>query len=146
MVQGDSHDALDATNDDAVVQRHENARERESAPQSRTVKKILEAAQERDLDAEARDRVSTDRDHDADLTAFTAPGGATGYGADLPARRHAAMDRRDAKSDRTSAAQGRVALTRRGTDLDTDFNTEEDPPEGKEEPPAGGRPWGQPLR
>ena len=75
------------------------------------VQRILEAAIERDIEAEARDQVSVERDRAADLEAFTSTEGGEGYGADLPARRHAAMDRRDAKGDRDSAADDRAALT-----------------------------------
>jgi len=72
--------------------------------------KVCHAAKERDVEADARDRIAAAHDHDADLRAFTTPGG-SGYGADLPARRHAALDRRDAKVDRTSSADDRATLT-----------------------------------
>lgn len=71
---------------------------------------MWDAAAERDVEVDARDRIAAEHDHDADLEAFTSPGG-SGYGADLPARRHAAPDRRGAKGDRTSSADDRAVLT-----------------------------------
>ena len=72
--------------------------------------KVCDAAKERDVEADARDRIAVARDH-ADVEAFTSPDGNSGYGADLPARRHAALDRSEAKGDRTSAADDRAAVT-----------------------------------
>ena len=73
--------------------------------------KVCDAAKERDVEADARDRIAVARDHAADVEAFTSPDGNSGYGADLPAWRHAALDRSEAKGDRTSAADDRAALT-----------------------------------
>lgn len=73
--------------------------------------KVCDAAKERDVEANARDQIAMERDQAADLKAFTSPDGSSGYGADLPARRHAALDRGDAKGDRTSSADDRAALT-----------------------------------
>lgn len=72
---------------------------------------ILLAAEIRDEHADARDRDSADRDRDADRDAFTSPDNGAGYGADLPARRHAAMDRLHSGDDRRAAARDRTALT-----------------------------------
>lgn len=111
MVQGENHEGAD--------QRDASLAKREAglAAQVEAVEKILEAARERDIDADVRDQISTERDQSADLKAFTSQDGTDGYGADLPARRHAAMDRRDAKGDRASAAHDRVALTGVADDL-----------------------------
>ncbi|MEP7330567.1 MAG: hypothetical protein ABI692_00620 [Terracoccus sp.] len=107
-------------NDERADERDVNLAKREAdlAAQVEAVEKILEAARERDIDADARDQISTERDQSADLKAFISQDGNDGYGADLPARRHAAMDRRDAKGDRASAADDRVALTAFADDLD----------------------------
>ena len=83
-----------------------------------TVEQILGAADERDLQADARDQIAVKRDDDADLEAFTSPVEGNGYGTDLPARRHAALDRQDAKEDRSSAAEDRAALTGIADEMD----------------------------
>jgi hypothetical protein len=93
-------------------------RDAERASHLEIVEKVLGAAEVRDLDADARDLISTERDQAADLKAFTSPDGDNGYGENLPARRHAAQDRRDAKDDRTSAADDRAALTHVADDPD----------------------------
>ena len=93
-------------------------READLAPHPAAVEKILDAAQRRDVDAEARDELSMERDRNADLEAFTSRDGFNGYGADLPARRHAALDRRDAKGDRAAAADDRAALAGVADDLE----------------------------
>ncbi len=113
--------------DDGADQRDTNLAKREAglAVRLETVERILDAAKERDIEADARDRVSVERDHAADLKAFTSPDGSNAYGVDLPARRHAAMDRRDAKGDRASAADDRVALTGVADDLPVAEGTEE---------------------
>lgn len=80
------------------------------AARAEAAEKVCAAAKERDVEADARDRLAAAQDHAADVKAFTSPAG-SGYGADLPARRHAALDRRDAKSDRTSSADDRATLT-----------------------------------
>jgi len=71
-------------------------READLAAHLDTVERILDAANKRDIEADARDQISVERDHAADLRAFTSTEGRNGYGADLPARRHAALDRHDA--------------------------------------------------
>ncbi|MDQ2756468.1 MAG: hypothetical protein M3Y71_07880 [Actinomycetota bacterium] len=102
------------------VKDNEDAGQRDTTPAKRpggraahleAVEKILDDARERDIEAEARDEISAERDRAADVKAFTSTDGSSGYGADLPARRHAAMDRLDAKGDRASAADDRAALT-----------------------------------
>ena len=93
---------------------------------------ILLAAEIRDEHADARDRDSADRDRDADRDAFTSPDNGAGYGADLPARRHAAMDRLHSGDDRRAAARDRTALT----DSTENLEDPEDPrgPEGSPDP------------
>ena len=86
-------------------------REARLAARLETVVNVLDAAKQRDIEAEARDRVSSERDHAADLEAFLTPVANNGYCADLPARRHAPQDRHDAKGDRTSAADDRAVLS-----------------------------------
>lgn len=114
LVEAKDHEA------DGADQRDTSLAKREAGLAARleTVERILDAAKERDIEADARDQVSVKRDHAADLKAFTSPDGSNAYGVDLPARRHAAMDRRDAKGDRTSAADDRAALAEGPDDLD----------------------------
>lgn len=72
------------------------------------IQKILEDAKGRDDEATVRDAVADERDRAADLKAFTDPSGPyPGQGA----RRAAARDRADSKSDRESSAEDRVHLT-----------------------------------
>lgn len=99
-------------NDEGADERDANLAKREAglAAQVEAVGTILEAARKRDIDADARDQISAERDQSADLKAFTSQDGDGGYGTDLPARRHAALDRLNAKGDRASAADDRVAL------------------------------------
>lgn len=110
MVQGENDEGADRDANPAKP-------EAGLAAQAEAVTKILRAARDRDIDADTRDQISTERDRSADLKAFTSKDGTNGYGADLPARRHAAMDRRDAKGDRASAAGDRLALTGIADDL-----------------------------
>ena len=72
------------------------------------IQKILEDAKGRDDEATARDAVADERDRVADLKAFTDPNGAY---PGQSARRAAARDRADSKSDRESAAEDRIHLT-----------------------------------
>jgi hypothetical protein len=108
QVEGDGADKRDTS----LVKR-----EADLAAHLETVVEILDAAQRRDVDAEVRDEISVERDRAADLEAFISRDGDNGYGADLPARRHAARDRSDAKGDRTAAADDRVALADVADDL-----------------------------
>ena len=111
---------VDDDEGDDVLLRDTNRAKREDglAAHLEAVEKILDAARVRDIEAEARDQASVARDHAADLEAFTCTDSGSGYGADLPARRHAALDRREAKGDRTSAADDRVALTKAAAALE----------------------------
>lgn len=106
-----------------IEEREADLQERESALADRlakleaarpahleTVESVCQAADVRDVEADDRDRVAAARDRAADVQAFTSPQHQSGYGADLPARRHAALDRVDAKGDRTSAAGDRALL------------------------------------
>jgi hypothetical protein len=121
---------------DDADQRDTNLAKREAflAAHVVAVERILHAAQERDVDAEARDQISVERDHAADLLAFTSLDGSNGYGADLPARRHAAMDRRDAKGDRASAADDRAALTEVADDFEAGQDEPGEPSAGEDSP------------
>jgi hypothetical protein len=78
--------------------------------------KILVDADRRDDDATARDAVSDERERLADRRAFLDPGADyAGNGA----RRAAALDRADAKSDREYSAADRAQLTEgEGDDAD----------------------------
>ncbi len=75
-----------------------------------TADEILEAADVRDQEADARDVEAMEKDHAADRQAFTEPRDSAGYGADLPARRHAAMDRLLSEEDRHRASKDRSEL------------------------------------
>lgn len=111
-VENETRDADDDRNTDL-------ARRKAGLPAHlKVVEKILDAARERDIEADGRDQISVARDRDADAEAFTSTESRNGYGADLLARRHAALDRRSAKSDRTSAALDRDALTKIADDLE----------------------------
>lgn len=69
---------------------------------------IVAAAEARDEKADDRDTRADERDGDADREAFLS---SSHYGDDLPARRHAAMDRSHSRDDRLSAAKDRSDLT-----------------------------------
>jgi hypothetical protein len=69
---------------------------------------ILIDADRRDEDATARDVVSDERERVADREAFTDP--SADYLGGHRARRDAALDRADARSDRESSAADRVEL------------------------------------
>jgi len=75
----------------------------------RRVQKIIAAADERDDKADVRDVNAEKRDEAASLTAFLAADNA--FDVTLNARRSAAVDRLDAKIDRTASAQDRSDLT-----------------------------------
>jgi len=70
---------------------------------------VLAAADLRDIDAEVRDDVAVELDRASDLAEFVAPA-AHSYGGHNAGRRHAALDRDSAKSDRSSSAEDRRAL------------------------------------
>jgi len=105
-------------------------REAESREGVRAAKEILAAAAERDARADARDAAADKRDQDLDLAALL---GARDYGGDWPARRAAALDRENAKQDRTAARLDLSALA------DQFFLRE-----NLREETSGGRPWGLP--
>lgn len=92
------------------------AREEAMAACMRTAREILAAADRRDGLADARDDAAERRDRERDLAGFLDPDGP--YGADLPERREAALDREQAREDRAAARRDRLALTRAWTDLD----------------------------
>jgi len=75
----------------------------------RRVQKIIAAADERDDQADVRDENADKRDQAASLKAFLAAD--TSFDVTLNARRSAAVDRLDAKLDRTASAQDRSELT-----------------------------------
>ncbi len=118
-------EAKDDEGDRAERQADLAQREAGLAAHLETIQRILDAAEERDTAAETRDQISAERDHVADQKAFTSPIGNNGYVADLPAPRHAAMDRRDAKGDRTSSADDRAALAKVADDLEGDDDVKE---------------------
>jgi len=73
------------------------------------IQKLIAAANERDDQADVRDANADKRDQAASLTAFLAAD--TAFDVTLNARRSAAVDRLDAKLDRTASAQDRSELT-----------------------------------
>jgi hypothetical protein len=73
------------------------------------VQQIIAAADERDDEADVRDAVADKRDQAASLAAFLSSGHT--YDETLKARRSAAADRLDSKSDRASSARDRSELT-----------------------------------
>ena len=85
-----------------------DARETAHADRTEEVQRILADADERDDQADARDAVATTRDTAASLHSFLHD---NEYGPALKARRSAAMDRAESKTDRTSAAADRSRLT-----------------------------------
>ena len=105
MVPVDNDENNHADHHDGTPTAHEAG----LAARRETVVNVLDAAEQRDIEADARDRASVERDH-ADLEALMTPDVNNGYGADLPARRHAAQDRDDAKGHRASAADDRAVL------------------------------------
>jgi hypothetical protein len=85
------------------------AREAAQAERRRKESDILMAAAARDNKAEARDAEADRRDREADLRAFLHD---QAYSVDyIQARRFAALDRLESKSDRKSAAEDRSQLT-----------------------------------
>ena len=103
--RADERDAdLDAR--EALAEAHEaHASDREHE-----TNEILAAADERDNRAETRDRVADVRETAAGLHSFLHD---EEYDAALQARRAAAMDRSDSKTDRTSGASDRAKLSER---------------------------------
>jgi hypothetical protein len=78
------------------------------ADREKVARGILEGALARDDQADARDSVANTRDRAASLHSFLHD---DEYDAALVARRSAAMDRSDSKSDRASSATDRLDLT-----------------------------------
>ncbi len=74
------------------------------------VLEILAAAEARDEQADARDTAARKRDSAASLHSFLND---DEYDATLKARRSAAMDRSDSRTDRDSSAEDRSRLTER---------------------------------
>ena len=94
------------------------AHEAHALDREKETSEILSAADERDDRAETRDRVADLRETAAGLHSFLHD---KEYDAALRARRAAALDRADSKTDRTSGASDRVKLSERASeDLDSD--------------------------
>ncbi len=73
---------------------------------------VLEAADERDDLADARDVAARKRSSDRDLADFRKTGGAAEYADDRPERGEAAVGREHAKDDRHAAQEDRITLTK----------------------------------
>jgi hypothetical protein len=87
-----------------------DARDADQAARKQRTLHILNDADERDGQAEARDSVAKTRDTAAGLDSFLHDG-ERDFGPALKARRSAALDRTDSKADRASAAADRISLT-----------------------------------
>jgi hypothetical protein len=85
-------------------------RDAEQADRMERAIRILAEADKRDDQADARDAAATTRDTAASLRSFLRDGEHE-YGPALKARRSAAIDRTDSKTDRHSAATDRSELT-----------------------------------
>jgi len=93
------------------------AREAGRADRTEAAHEILEAADQRDVDADARDAAAEKRENDLDLARTLAPRDDVGYGDDGPERRNAALDRRSSKADRAASHDDRIQLAE-GADAD----------------------------
>jgi hypothetical protein len=116
--EGDERETLPNEQEAALDAREVGAAAREAVQPGRSeaVQRILADADRRDDQADARDSVATTRDTAASLHAFLHDGE---YGPALKARRSAAMDRSDSKTDRILAAADRSELAEDGpTPLD----------------------------
>jgi hypothetical protein len=109
QAQRDERETYADQREPAVDARDVTATAQESVQASRkeAIRRILADADERDDQADARDSVATTRDAAASLHAFLNDGD---YGPALNARRSAAVDRANSKTDRTSAAADRSEL------------------------------------
>lgn len=95
----------------AVREARAAARDVDRAERHGVDQAILDGADQRDQEAEVRDETADRRDSAASLAAFLADGSAADFGAALRQLRFAAVDRIDAKEDRTCAEQDRTDLT-----------------------------------
>ena len=86
-------------------------REAALAERMEAAQAILDAADERDAAADTRDGVADKRENDLDLVEFLAPEDEHGYGGGWRERRHANLDREQAKDDRNASHGDRLALT-----------------------------------
>jgi hypothetical protein len=109
---GDEQACLADQREAALDAREVRADAREAVQADRRVRalRILAAADERDEQADERDVAATTRDTAAGLHSFLHDG-EHDYGPALKARRSAAIDRTESKTDRTSAAADRSELT-----------------------------------
>ncbi len=109
---GDEREGL-ADQREAVLDAREARADARDAVQARRRERalhILADADERDDEAEARDAAAMTRDAAAGLHSFLHDAEHE-YGPALQARRSAAIDRTESKSDRASAATDRSSLT-----------------------------------
>jgi len=108
-VNGEEREALADEREAALDAREVRADAREAVQVDRreAMQRILADADQRDDQADARDSVAETRDTAASLHSFLHDGE---YGPALQARRSAALDRSDSKTDRTSAAADRSEL------------------------------------
>jgi hypothetical protein len=83
------------------------ARDAAQEERKRRDHRILAAAEDRDDKADARDAEADRRDAEADFNSFMHD---EAYGANIQARRSAALDRLASRSDRRSAAEDRIHL------------------------------------
>jgi hypothetical protein len=95
-------DALDAREERIV------AREAMQADKKEAEQGILAAADVRDEQADERDELADGRDAEVDLYSFIHD---DAYGANIQARRFAALDRSASRDDRSSSKEDRVNLT-----------------------------------
>jgi hypothetical protein len=105
-----------------LVRREAEVAAREAALTMRgeAADEILDAADERDTIADARDTTADQRETDHDLAGLLALNREHGYGGDWPERRNAALDRAQAKQDRASSHDDRLALTESNAEDGTD--------------------------
>ena len=107
MAHGDEHSQ--ERQDPLVSTPETDEQEASRVRRSTTAKRVLKAADERDAHADARDVAAELRDGEASRRSFLSQGTEP---QDLKARRSAAIDREDSKTDRSSAAADRSELTR----------------------------------
>ncbi len=98
---------------EADLERREMAvwsRENAVAVRVELIRAILVAARMRDDAADALDALADQRERDLDLAQLLSLASDSAYGADWPARRHAAISRACARADRVSSQEDLKAL------------------------------------